>query len=187
VQFPSRVYCPRVLIRRHAGRPRCPPLLKTFAAKYRATLRGFERNCGFMFPEAEPALMLCPRFPLHALHRLGSFLKPLSAKNICSPAVNTNSAEQSAHFKILSLYSICHSRLGRRGSGAIHARRSLGFARDYCGSRLPAGMKLPGWTLLTWPNPAHAVASSGDVYARGLPLRDAFHRASYSNCAFLSL
>ena len=140
-----------------------------------------------IFPEAEPALMLCPRFPLHALHRLGSFLKPLSAKNICSPAVNTNSAEQSEHFKILSLYSICHSRLGRRGSGAIHARRSLGFARDCCGSRLPAGMKLPEWTRVTWPNPAHAVASSGDVYARGLPLRDAFHRASYSNCAFLSL
>src|ERR1700721_1036558 len=46
-----------------------------------------------IFPEAEPALMLCPRFPLHALHRLGSFLKPLSAKNICSPAVNTNSAK----------------------------------------------------------------------------------------------
>ena len=48
MQFPSRVYYPRVLIRRHAGRPCCPPLLKTFAAKYRTPLRGFERNCGFL-------------------------------------------------------------------------------------------------------------------------------------------
>jgi len=74
-----------------------------------------------IFPEAESAPALCPRFPLHALHRLGSFLKPLSAKNICSPAVNTNSAEQSAHFRTLSLYSIRHSEtgLGRRGSEAV--------------------------------------------------------------------
>src|SRR5580700_7520392 len=136
-----------------------------------------------IFPEPEPALMLCPRFPLHALHRLGSFLKPLSAKNICSPAVKTNSAEQSAHFKILSLYSICHSRLGRRGSGTVHASRSLGFARYNRASHLPPGTNCRDGPLLTWPNPAHAVASSGDVYARGLPLRDAFHRASCSSCA----
>src|SRR6266700_404728 len=32
------------------------------------------------------------RFALQLLQRFGSFLKPLSAKNICSPAVNTNSA-----------------------------------------------------------------------------------------------
>src|ERR1700683_550316 len=136
-----------------------------------------------IFPEPEPALMLCPRFPLHALHRLGSFLKPLSAKNICSPAVNTNSAEQSAHFKILSLYSICHSRLGRSRQRGSSRQTNLEFLRDNCGSRLLTGTKLPEWTLVTWPNPAHAVASSGDVYARGLPLRDAFHRASYSSCA----
>ncbi len=57
---------------------------------------------------AVPAEELPPaaRFALHALHRLGSFLKPLSAKNICSPAVKTNSAEHSAHFKTLSWYSI---------------------------------------------------------------------------------
>ena len=57
---------------------------------------------------AVPAEALPPaaRLALHALHRLGSFLKPLSAKNICSPAVKTNSAEHSAHFKTLSWYSI---------------------------------------------------------------------------------
>ena len=57
------------------------------------------------------------RFALHALHRLGSFLKPLSAKNICSPAVKTNSAEHSAHFRTLSWYSI-------RCSGAVLGKES---------------------------------------------------------------
>src|SRR5436190_9980311 len=37
------------------------------------------------------------RLPLHALQRFGSFLKFLSAKNCCSPAVQTNSAPQSTH------------------------------------------------------------------------------------------
>jgi hypothetical protein len=59
-------------------------------------------RCAVPLAELPPAA----RFALHALHRLGSFLKPLSAKNICSPAVNTNSAEHSAHFKTLSWYSI---------------------------------------------------------------------------------
>src|SRR5215467_3251618 len=46
------------------------------------------------------------RFPLHALHRLGSFLKFLSAKNCCSPAVHTNSAPQSTHLRIRSWNSM---------------------------------------------------------------------------------
>src|SRR5262249_11991091 len=46
------------------------------------------------------------RLALQDLQRLGSFLNPLSAKNICSPAVNTNSAPHSAHFKTLSWYSM---------------------------------------------------------------------------------
>jgi hypothetical protein len=46
------------------------------------------------------------RLALQALQRLGSFLKPLSAKNICSPAVNTNSALHSEHFRTLSWYSM---------------------------------------------------------------------------------
>src|SRR5579863_2551794 len=52
------------------------------------------------------------RTALHPLQRLGSFLKPLSAKNICSPAVKINSAPHSAHFRTLSWYSI-------RCSGAV--------------------------------------------------------------------
>src|SRR5277367_98107 len=37
------------------------------------------------------------RLALQPLQRFGSFLKPLSAKNICSPPVNTNSAPHSEH------------------------------------------------------------------------------------------
>src|SRR5205823_1599062 len=46
------------------------------------------------------------RLALQALQRFGSFLKPLSAKNICSPAVKTNSAPHSEHFRTLSWYSM---------------------------------------------------------------------------------
>src|ERR1700676_1623230 len=46
------------------------------------------------------------RLALQALQRLGSFLKPLSAKNICSPPVKTNSAPHSEHFRTRSWYSI---------------------------------------------------------------------------------
>src|SRR5579884_1938468 len=49
------------------------------------------------------------RFALHVLHRLGSFLNPLSAKNICSPEVKTNSAPHSEHFRTLSWYSMDRS------------------------------------------------------------------------------
>src|SRR5271163_5071219 len=42
------------------------------------------------------------RLALQPLHLFGSFLKPLSAKNICSPAVKTNSAPHSAHFSTRS-------------------------------------------------------------------------------------
>src|SRR5947209_13178425 len=46
------------------------------------------------------------RLPLHALHRFGSFLKFLSAKNCCSPAVQMNSAPQSTQLRIRSWNSI---------------------------------------------------------------------------------
>jgi hypothetical protein len=44
------------------------------------------------------------RFALHCLQRLGSFTNCLSWKKTCSPAVNTNSAPQSRHVRIRSLY-----------------------------------------------------------------------------------
>src|SRR5258706_15965337 len=46
---------------------------------------------GLALPPAE----FSARLALQALHRLGSFLKPLSAKNICSPPVKINSAPHS--------------------------------------------------------------------------------------------
>src|SRR5229473_8094214 len=65
--------------------------------------------------EPPPVAPLSLRLALQALQRLGSFLKPLSAKNICSPAVKTNSAPHSAHFRTLSWYSIrCSLAPGRR-------------------------------------------------------------------------
>src|SRR6267143_6304610 len=58
------------------------------------------------------------RLALQALHRLGSFLKPLSAKNICSPAVKTNSALHSEHFSTRSWYSMSRSPLVPCWAGA---------------------------------------------------------------------
>ena len=42
------------------------------------------------------------RLSRHALHLCGSLSKPFSAKNSCSPAVNTNSHPQSLHVSVLS-------------------------------------------------------------------------------------
>src|SRR5579863_7726861 len=82
----------------------------------------------------EPVSVPCARFALHALQRLGSFLNPLSAKNICSPAVNTNSAPQSAHFRTLSWYSIrCSGGRVRSGqaSAQLAARGQTGFRAEW--------------------------------------------------------
>src|SRR5579864_7083242 len=68
------------------------------------------------------------RFALQFLHRLGSFLNPLSAKNICSPAVKTNSAPHSLHFRTLSWYSI---RRSRTVLGTGLAAGQLGFQGLY--------------------------------------------------------
>src|SRR5215475_1316457 len=83
------------------------------------------------FPHCEQEVfvsaLICPppppsaRFALQPLHRFGSFLKPLSAKNICSPAVNTNSAPHSAHFSTLSWNSICRFPLALPRSGDAHS------------------------------------------------------------------
>src|SRR5262249_36008779 len=54
---------------------------------------------------APPAGRLA-RLALQALHRFGSFLKFLSAKNCCSPAVQMNSVPQSTHLRIRSWNSI---------------------------------------------------------------------------------
>src|SRR4029078_8393692 len=46
------------------------------------------------------------RLALQPLHRFGSFLKFLSAKKSCSPAVQTNGVPQSTQFRVLSWNSI---------------------------------------------------------------------------------
>src|SRR5271156_115417 len=95
--------------RQYTGRP-CVGLNGTVVSFAHCEQTVFvSTRCAVPLADVPPAA----RFALHALHRLGSFLKPLSAKNICSPAVNTNSAEHSAHFKTLSWYSI-------RCSKALH-------------------------------------------------------------------
>src|SRR6185436_12328395 len=71
------------------------------------------------FPHAEHVVMVSTRsratgaptgrlarFALQPLHRFGSFLKFLSAKNCCSPAVQMNSVPQSTHLRIRSWNSI---------------------------------------------------------------------------------
>src|SRR6059058_1533405 len=81
------------------------------------------------------------RFALQVLYRFGSFLKFLSAKNCCSPAVQMNSAPQSTHVRILSwnsigryLVGVGHSdsrrsflRLRLRASACLARRLSPGF------------------------------------------------------------
>src|SRR5262245_66095349 len=80
------------------------------------------------------------RFPLQVLHRFGSFLKFLSAKNCCSPAVQTNSAPQSTHLRIRSWNSIGRYLVGsvfpcarysssRRSFFRFRLRASACFAR----------------------------------------------------------
>src|SRR6267142_5663113 len=67
------------------------------------------------------------RLPLQALHRFGSFLKFLSSKNCCSPAVQMNSDSQSTHERILSWNSIGRYLVGGR-SIPTRAAASSGFA-----------------------------------------------------------
>src|SRR5437667_6107104 len=91
-------------------------------------------------PPPGPAGRLA-RLALQGLHRFGSFLKFLSAKNCCSPAVQMNSAPQSTHVRILSwnsigryLVGVGHSdsrrsflRLRLRASACLARRLSPGF------------------------------------------------------------
>src|SRR5580704_3505392 len=109
------------------------------------------------FPQAEHVVLVSTRsratgppagrdarLLLQALHRLGSFLKFLSAKNCCSPAVQTNSALQSTHLRILSWNSIGRYLVGS-GRSYSDSRRSflrLRFRANACfARRLSPGFK----------------------------------------------
>src|SRR4029079_13453965 len=88
------------------------------------------------------------RLPLQDLQRFGSFLKFLSAKNCCSPAVQMNSVAQSTQLRILSWNSI-----GRHlvGSGLFRFAPQLlpiAFARERLfGPSLVAGFQIEGMLL----------------------------------------
>src|SRR5215467_9768309 len=72
-----------------------------------------------------PAAGRAARLALHALQRFGSFLKFLSAKNCCSPAVQTNSAPQSTHLRIRSWNSIGRYLVGSVQSFLTPARAGV--------------------------------------------------------------
>lgn len=84
-------------------------------------------------------LSIWPRLALQGLQRFGSFLKPLSAKKSCSPAVKINSAPQSTHLRALSRYSMSHP-VARTGPRAPSSRpvgiTGLCLARALTGSVL---------------------------------------------------
>src|ERR1051325_4332928 len=65
------------------------------------------------------------RLDLQDLQRFGSFLKFLSAKNCCSPAVQMNSVPQSTHLRILSWNSI-----GRYLVGSFYSSSRRSFFRS---------------------------------------------------------
>src|SRR5262249_5145278 len=80
-------------------------------------------------PPPPPPAGRAARLALQALQRFGSFLKFLSAKNCCSPAVHTNSAPQSTHLRIRSWNSIGRYLVGvgRSYSRATPARAGASF------------------------------------------------------------
>jgi hypothetical protein len=94
------------------------------------------------------------RLALQALHRFGSFLKPLSAKNICSPAVNTNSAPHSEHFRTLSWYSMeaFPLRPQFRKGNAQNSARKVGFHRNRGIQGTGLGLLGPASWYLQLPN-----------------------------------
>src|SRR5947209_16914861 len=75
-------------------------------------------------PIPPPPAGRAARLPLQALHRFGSFLKFLSAKNCCSPAVQTNSVPQSTQLRIRSWNSI-----GRYLVGSVYSDSRRSFLR----------------------------------------------------------
>ena len=99
------------------------PLLEALPAEDRTSLRRAEGDGGLLAASRAVGRGFDPlasdhvfaayelgagdaRFALQLLQRLGSFLKFLSAKNSCSPAVQRNSVPQSTQLRFLSWNSI---------------------------------------------------------------------------------
>src|SRR5689334_9536196 len=90
------------------------------------------RSRGSVAPAGRLARLL-----LQALHRFGSFLKFLSAKNCCSPAVQMNSVAQSTHLRILSWNSIGRYLVG------VGSLLPVGTADPWRQQQPPAGIPRP--------------------------------------------
>src|SRR5687768_18520774 len=111
------------LLRIRSGRTYSPPAPANFRC-WKHSLQNTGRPCVgrngtvVSFPHAEHVAVVstrsripgdaarAARLALHALHRFGSFLKFLSAKKSCSPAVQMNSVPQSTQLSDLSWNSI---------------------------------------------------------------------------------
>ena len=76
---------------------------RSFPCRKPSSWSSFRRARG---PMLAPAAGRDARLALQLLHRFGSFLKFLSAKNSCSPAVQRNSVPQSTQLRVLSWNSI---------------------------------------------------------------------------------
>jgi hypothetical protein len=88
------------------------------------------------------------RFPLQDLQRFGSFLKFLSAKNCCSPAVQMNSVAQSTQLRILSWNSIGRHLVGVGLLRFATELLSIPLPRErLLGSSLVAGFQVEGMFL----------------------------------------
>jgi hypothetical protein len=118
------------------------------------------------------------RLLLQALHRFGSFLKFLSAKNCCSPAVQMNSVAQSTQLRILSWNSIGRHLVGVGLFRFAPQLLPIPFARErLLGPSLVAGFQVKGMLL----------DILDDVFLLDLPLEpaeSAFYRLALLNFDF---
>jgi hypothetical protein len=88
------------------------------------------------------------RLLLQPLHRFGSFLKFLSAKNCCSPAVQMNSVAQSTQLRILSWNSIGRHLVGVGLFRFAPQLLPISLARErLLGPSLVAGFQIEGMLL----------------------------------------
>ena len=176
-----------------------PPLLETFAAIYRASLCWLERNGCFF------SALRAHRLGFDTLYAAGSSrgarraislarFAPLGLvletlvgeKHLLAGGEN----ELSRTFCALqNPIMVFHTLLqGLAGTG-VAAEQSSQTDAETCPekSRFPhlAWPEPFEWTPVIWsPSLAHAVAFSGDAYARGPLWHAAFHPVSCSSCAF---
>jgi hypothetical protein len=117
------------------------------------------RSRATVAPAGRLALLL-----LQPLHRFGSFLKFLSAKNCCSPAVQMNSVAQSTQLRILSWNSIGRHLVGVGLFRFAPELLPIPFAGEsLLGPSLVAGFQIEGMLLDIFD----------DVFLLDLPLEPA--------------